>query len=76
MIGKKGQMKEVLNHLKSKKSITSMQAFELYGCTRLAAKIHDLRKAGYDIRNVWMDTETRYGEPCRYVKYVYKGKSK
>lgn len=73
MIAKRGQTAAVLKHLKTKKSITSMQAFELYGCTRLSAKIFDLRKAGYDIRNEWQETTTRFGENCRYVKYVYKG---
>lgn len=74
MVGTRGQTAAVLKHLKSKKSLTSMQAFELYGCTRLSSVVFNLRKAGYDIRNIWLDGDNRYGESCRYVKYVYKGK--
>lgn len=74
MVGTKGQRAAILKHFKTKKSLTTIQAFELYGCTRLASVVFDFRKAGYDIRNVWLEVDNRYGESCRYVKYVYKGK--
>jgi len=73
-IGTRGQSQAILKYFKSKKSLTSMQAFELFGCTRLAARVHSLREAGYDIASVWQETDTKYGEHTRYVKYVYKGK--
>ena len=42
----------VLNHLKSGKSITSMEAITLYGVTRLAAVIHTLKTyEGYNIES-------------------------
>lgn len=69
MIGNKGQTKAILEHLKSGKSITSMEAFELYGCTRLSDKIFQLRNAGYDIKTISMETVNRYGQECRYAKY-------
>ena len=65
--------KEVLRHLQKKKTITSMQAIELYGATRLAAIIFDLRSK-YDIDTIMVDSEDRYGNKCKYGKYVYKGK--
>lgn len=40
----------VLNHLK-KGPITSLQAFQMYGITRLAARIHELHKQGYEIKS-------------------------
>lgn len=73
-VGERGQAKMILKHLKTKKTITSMEAFELYGATRLSSHIFAFRKAGYDIRNQWVETENRYGENCRYVKYIYKGR--
>lgn len=45
----KGQSGALLEHLKTKGSITSMEAIELYGATRLSARIYDFRKLGYAI---------------------------
>jgi len=42
------QNQNILKHLK-KKSITPIEALELYGCFRLSARILELRKAGHDI---------------------------
>lgn len=63
---------EVLRHLKNNKTITSMEAIELYGATRLSAIIFNLRKH-YDIDMIWMDGIDRYGNSMRYGKYIYKG---
>lgn len=70
--GKRGASAEILKYLKKHKSITSMQAFEQFGVTRLAAIIFNLRKE-YDIDTLMMETTTRYGETCQYAKYVYRG---
>lgn len=43
------QKQLVLDHLRNKGSISSMEAFELYDITRLAAVIFDLRADGYRI---------------------------
>ncbi len=69
----KGNNYRVLEHLKRAGTITSKEAFQQYGITRLASCINRLRNYGYDIRTVMIDGETRYGEPCRYANYVYKG---
>ena len=43
-------MKEIiLEHLQEHGSITSMEAYDRYKCTRLAQYIHLLRKEGYVI---------------------------
>lgn len=67
-------MTAIRNHLTKRKSITSMQAFELYGCTRLSAKIFDLRKQGWVIDSIPQVGETRYGDTCQYVKYRFISK--
>ena len=41
----------ILAHLK-RKSITPLEALEHYGCFRLAAIIHNLRKRGHEIKTV------------------------
>ena len=43
------QNEMVLNHLRSHDGISSMQAFRLYGITRLSARISDLRAQGHKI---------------------------
>lgn len=64
----------VLKHLKDVGPLTSMEAFQLFGVTRLSAKIFDLRKKGYIIDTIMLEGTTRFKMPCRYAKYVYKGR--
>ena len=42
----RGNTNRVYQYLKTHKGITSMQAFELFGATRLSAIIYNLRKYG------------------------------
>ena len=70
------QMTAIKNHLTRRKSITSMQAIELYGCTRLSAKIYELKKQGWVIDSIPQIGETRYGDTCTYVKYRFVSKPK
>lgn len=69
---KKSQKLDVLNHMKrhKKKGITSMEAFELYGITRLSAKIFELKHDGYVIECVHETSTNRYGHLCRFGRYV------
>ena len=69
----RGQRGAILNHLKECGSITSMEAFEKYGATRLSAIIFDFRKMGYDIDTHELVRKNRYGESCVFAKYVLKG---
>lgn len=68
----KGSKLRILNHLEKNGSITSMEAFQLYGITRLAARIKELRDRGYDVVTLTMDSVNRYGEIVRYAKYVLR----
>lgn len=70
----KGNKARLLNYLKTNHTITSMEAFQLFGLTRLSARIFELRQMGYKIDTILIDDVNRYGEPVRYAKYVYKGK--
>lgn len=36
-------------HLLTGRTITALQALELFGCMRLGARIYDLRREGWDI---------------------------
>lgn len=63
----------ILNHLKTKGTITSKEAFNLYGATRLSAVIFDLRQSGYLIDTVDTFGKNRFGHTCCYATYVYRG---
>lgn len=69
------QTSEILKHLQEGGSITTMEAFQLYGCTRLSARIFDLRDRGYLIRVEKCKGKTKYGEPSHYARYIYEGRA-
>lgn len=66
----RGSKVAILEHLRKYSWLTSRDAFEKYGITRLSARIKELRELGYDIRTVMVETTTRFGESCRYARYV------
>jgi len=56
------QQNTILRHLQTHKSgITSKDAIERYGCTRLSAVIKALEKKGHEISHVRETVPTRYG---------------
>lgn len=61
---------KVLEHLQNYGSITSLEAIELYGATRLSSIIHTLRKRGYSINTIDMPFTDRFGSKSHYGKYV------
>jgi hypothetical protein len=62
--------KEVLKHLQTYGTITSMEAINLFGATRLSAIIFNLRKKGYNIISVDKITKDRYGHTVPYSEYT------
>lgn len=60
------QEDKILNYLRTHKSITSMQAFRVFGITRLSGRIFNLRQDGNII-----DTEriTKKNEDGTYTTY-------
>lgn len=58
------QAQVILDHLLAGKPLTALDALQQHGCFRLAARIHDLRKAGYDIQE---ETVSHNGK--RYSRY-------
>jgi len=44
------QNKQILNYLQAGYTITPLDALRMFGCMRLGARVHELRKAGHDIR--------------------------
>lgn len=67
------QCETVLKHIRLFGSITALEAQKAYGIMRLASRISDLKKAGYDIRSVTETGRNRYGEPTSYSRYSLAG---
>lgn len=63
------QLQRVENHLKQNKSITSVEAFRLYGITRLSDIIFRLRKRGLIITSENVRKPNRFGDKCNFAKY-------
>lgn len=69
----KTQKQYILEHLKEHGSITSQEAFKLYGATRLSGVIWRLKhKDGYDIESIDKVVKTRYGRNVSVSEYVLR----
>jgi hypothetical protein len=57
------QNEAILAALSSGKPLTALDALNEFGCFRLAARIHDLRKEGHDIEEATIERNgKRYSE--------------
>lgn len=63
------QNDRIIRHLKDYKTITSWEAIQEYGVTRLSARISDIKNKGYIITDEWISTPNRYGEMISFKKY-------
>lgn len=64
--------KAVLEWLKAGSSISSIEAVENFGATRLSAIIFNLKKQGYNIETVMCDGTDRFGNPVRFARYYLR----
>ena len=65
----KSQCQKILKHLIRYGQITSMQAINKFGCTRLAARISDLKDKGIGIETVMVYKKTADGDHIHYGIY-------
>ena len=63
----------ILIHLKQGKTITSLEAQNLFYCFRLSAVIHRLRKEGHEIVT---HRELNYLSKGSHARYEFKGLEK
>lgn len=63
------QTQIVLKHLQTYGKITSWEAIEEYGITRLGSRIYDLRKEGYQIKSRSETVKTRLGNKTNIAVY-------
>lgn len=69
-MSKETKKSKVLAHLQEHGTITSLEAIDLYGATRLSAIIYCLRNEGYNIKTEDMPFVDRFGQYTHYGKYI------
>ena len=67
------QKQAVLEHLQKHGSITSLEAINLYGATRLSSIIYKLKhKEGHDIASQREYVKNRYKHTSPIVRYILR----
>jgi hypothetical protein len=69
----KTQKDEILLHLITYRTITSYEAIKMYNITRLADKIYQLRKEGFNITSTLKKFTNKYGNTSNYSIYKFAG---
>ena len=70
---RKSQKDRILQYLMThKRGLTPDDAKEKFRSNRLAAKIAELREAGYNIVNIWDEYIDEDGEKVRFARYVLR----
>lgn len=65
----------IIQYLKEHKSITSYESFTELFVTRLASRIFDLKRLGYEFDEENITMKNRYGTSTTFKKYILKGES-
>lgn len=69
---KESRIVKILKYLKTFKNITSLEAINMFGETRLSARIYDLKKQGYKFKTETVRVMSRDG--WTYVaRYTLEG---
>lgn len=66
------QAEMIVEYINKFGSITSRDAFNDLGVTRLSARIADLKNRGYSIEEVWESSKNRFGETVSYKRFSFK----
>lgn len=68
-ITKLSQCDKIVRHLQDHGSITTLEAINEYGILRLASRINDLKRRGYNIVGETKTGRNRYGEKTSFKVY-------
>ena len=67
------QTEKVMDYMQTHGSISTWEAFEELGITRLASRINDIEKSGVPIDRQTISKENRYGDKIHFTKYSIRG---
>lgn len=73
-MAKMTQKEMVYKYLKEHDGITSLEAYEAFGITRLASVIFKLRQDGHPISSESLKVKNRYGVECTVANYALGNK--
>ena len=68
------QGERIIDYLEHNSGITPFEAFERLGITKLATRIGELRRNGFDISGRMVKRLNRYGEVVNYMRYSLRSK--
>lgn len=74
-MARKPQKERVLEYMREFGSITTLDAFNDLGITRLSARIFELKAEGHEIEAKDECYKNRFGENVRYARYSLKNMS-
>jgi hypothetical protein len=63
------QNERIIDYMRQFGGITQLEALRDLGVMRLASRISDLRRLGWDIIADTVEIENRFGETCRIKRY-------
>lgn len=65
------QSERIVNYIERYGSITPMEAFANLGITKLATRVSEMRKDGWEFDQELVKTKNRFGENVHYMKYSF-----
>lgn len=68
------QAERVLQYLEDGNTITTLNAFKELGITRLAARVHELKRDGHNVKKNTISVTNRFDERCAVAEYYLGGK--
>ena len=66
------QCEKIVSYIQTFGSISSMEAFQDLGITRLSARIYELRNEGYQFDEKFETAKNRFGESVSYKRYRFQ----
>jgi len=66
------QSNDILTYLQSGRSLTPLEALDLFGCMRLGARIWDLKAEGYKIESHTLEIGGKYVASYSLKQEVYQ----
>lgn len=70
------QCEKIVLYIQMFGSISSMEAFQDLGITRLSARIYELRNEGYQFDETYETSKNRFGESVHYKRYRFQKETK
>lgn len=63
------QCQRIIDYIRQFGSISTLEAFNDLGVARLASRIHDLKRQGYNITSETKTSKNRFGENTSFKVY-------